>query len=216
MQSQLLDRYLELLLEANRVMNLTSITDPAAARLLHVEDSLTLLPFLPAGAIRLADVGSGGGAPGIPLAIARPECRITCIEATKKKAAFLEKTASELGLKNIRVLDQRAEEIGRGELRETYDIAVARAVGAMVWVAEWLLPLVKINGKVLAMKGAKAGGELADAAIAIGKLGGGKPLVHPVQLPGTADHVIVEIPKIRKTPPAFPRSAPDAKRKPIH
>src|SRR5918993_2414745 len=98
-----LSKYLDLLLAANQRMNLTRITDRAAAEVQHVGDALTLLPFLPPGEIRLADVGSGGGVPGIPLAIARPDARVMLIESTKKKAAFLKSAAASLGLANVTV-----------------------------------------------------------------------------------------------------------------
>jgi 16S rRNA (guanine527-N7)-methyltransferase len=214
-QRQRLGQYLDLLLEANQTMNLTRITDRAKAEVLHIDDSLTLLPHLPAGKIRIADVGSGGGSPGIPLAIARPDAMVTCIEATKKKAVFLQKAVAELALQNVRILPHRAEDVGRGDLRQSFDVAVARAVGTMVWVAEWLLPLVKTGGKVLAMKGIKAGEEMASARRVIERLGGGAVIVHPAALPGADGHVIVEIRKARPTPPAFPRPASAAKGVPL-
>src|SRR5947209_16117527 len=102
-QHERLSRYLDLLLEANRSINLTRITDRAMAEVQHVGDALTLLPFIAPGALSIVDVGSGGGVPGIPLAIARPEARVLLIESTKKKAAFLERAARELGLGNVRV-----------------------------------------------------------------------------------------------------------------
>ncbi|MGA3068356.1 MAG: 16S rRNA (guanine(527)-N(7))-methyltransferase RsmG, partial [Tepidisphaeraceae bacterium] len=147
-----MSRYLDLLLAANARMNLTRIVDPKSAEILHVGDSLMVLPYLPAGAHRLADVGSGGGVPGIVLAIARPDAQITLIEATKKKAEFLKSAANELGLANVTVAPIRAEEAGRSELRETFDVALARAVGTLDWLAEWMLPLVKNGGVMLAMK----------------------------------------------------------------
>ncbi|MEO6436616.1 MAG: RsmG family class I SAM-dependent methyltransferase, partial [Tepidisphaeraceae bacterium] len=102
-QGAALSRFLDLLLEGNARMNLTRITDRDAAEVQHVGDALTLLPFLPAGAIRVVDVGSGGGVPGIPLAIARPDATILLIESTKKKALFLKQTIEALGLKNASV-----------------------------------------------------------------------------------------------------------------
>src|SRR3954453_12779191 len=127
-QHDRLSRYLDLLLAANATMNLTRITDRAAAEVQHVGDSLTVLPFLPNDPHALADVGTGGGVPGIPLAIARPDARVVLIEATKKKAAFLRQAVAELGLANVDVREQRAEEVGQSDLREQMDIAVARAV----------------------------------------------------------------------------------------
>jgi 16S rRNA (guanine527-N7)-methyltransferase len=214
-RQHLLSRYIDLLLEANQRMNLTRIRDRAAAEIQHVGDALTVLPFLPTSAITLIDVGSGGGVPGIPLAIARPDSRVTLLEATKKKAAFLTAAISKLELKNVEVLAERAETAGRGKLRESCDVAAARAVGAMDFLVEWCLPLVKKGGKMLAMKGARIVDELPAAARAIRLLGGGEPRVHPVELPGAEHHVIVEIPKVAKTESKYPRDPTVAKGKAI-
>jgi len=210
-----LNRYLDLLLEANTRMNLTRITDRAAAEVQHVGDALTLLPFLPGGAHRLGDVGTGGGVPGMPLAIARPDAQVVLIESTKKKAAFLSEAARALGLENVTIVDTRAEDAGQSPaLRETFDVATARAVATLDWLAEWCLPLVKPKtGKVLAMKGARASEELPAAAKAINLLNGAEPIVHPVDLPGSEHRVIVEIPKRGKTDPRYPRNATVAKGK---
>jgi 16S rRNA (guanine527-N7)-methyltransferase len=210
-----LARYLDLLLEANQRMNLTRITDRNAAEVHHVADALTLLPFIPIGSMSVADVGSGGGVPGIPLAIARPDVKITLIESTKKKAAFLRGLVDSLNLQNVTVLDQRAEEVARGKLRESFDIVVARAVGQLVWLAEWCLPLTKKGGKFLAMKGAKATEELDPALKPIEKLGGGVPIVHPIELPGAEHHVIVEIPKLTKTDKRLPRDPTTTRGNPL-
>ncbi|CAA9424141.1 MAG: 16S rRNA (guanine(527)-N(7))-methyltransferase [uncultured Phycisphaerae bacterium] len=211
-----LARYLDLLLDANQRMNLTRITDRAAAEVQHVGDALTVLPFLPAaGAIRLADVGSGGGVPGIPLAIARPDARVMLVESTKKKAAFLKQAAAELGLSNVSVSEWRAEDVGRSNSRETFDVAVARAVATLDWLAEWCLPLAKPGGRLLAMKGARAAEEVPAAARAIKLLGGGPAVVHPVDLPGSEHRVIVEVPKVARTADRFPRPATQAKGKPL-
>lgn len=216
-QHALLSRYLDLLLEANARMNLTRITDRAAAEVQHVGDALTLLPFLPAEAHRLADVGTGGGVPGIPLAIARPDARVVLIESTRKKVAFLQSAVETLGLTNVAVVDGRAEDAAQSpKHREAYDVVAARALATLDWVAEWCLPLAKPKtGKVLAMKGARITQELPAAARAIKLLKGGEPIVHPVQLPGSEHLVIVEIPKRGKTDPRFPRPAPSAKGRPL-
>lgn len=208
-------QYLDLLLAANVWMNLTRITDRAAAETQHVGDALTLLPFLPTGEFRLVDVGSGGGVPGIPLAIARPDARVMLVESTKKKAAFLRETVAAMKLDNVSVSEWRAEDVGRSNSRETFDVATARAVGTLDWLAEWCLPLVKRGGKLLAMKGARVTEELPAARKAIKFLGGGEPVVHPVELPGTEHRVIVEIPKIARTDSRFPRPATQAKGKPL-
>jgi 16S rRNA (guanine527-N7)-methyltransferase len=210
-----LARYLDLLLAANARMNLTRITDRAAAEVQHVGDALTLLPYLPAGAFRLVDVGSGGGVPGIPLAIARPDATVMLVESTKKKAAFLRETAAALNLGNVSVSEWRAEDVGQSNSRETFDVATARAVATLDWLAEWCLPLVKRRGKLLAMKGARVAEELPAARKAIKILGGGEPVVHPVELPGSEHRVIVEIPKVGTTSDRFPRPATQAKGKPL-
>jgi 16S rRNA (guanine527-N7)-methyltransferase len=214
-QHALLSRYLDLLFDANARMNLTRITDRAQAELQHVADALTVLPHLPAGAIRLADVGSGGGAPGIPLAIARPDATVMLIESTKKKAAFLKSAVEALGLTNVHVSEWRAEDVGHSNSRETFDVALARAVATMDWLAEWCLPLVKKGGRMLAMKGPKVADELPAARRAIKLLGGGEPIVHPVDLAGTEHRVIVEIPKLARTDAKYPRPATAAKGKPL-
>jgi 16S rRNA (guanine527-N7)-methyltransferase len=216
-QHALLHRYLDLLLAANQTMNLTRITERPAAELHHVADALTLLPFLPRDAHALADVGTGGGVPGIPLAIVRPDAAFLLVEATKKKAAFLRSAVEQLGLANVIVTDQRAEDVAHSpEYRERYDVVVARAVATLVWLAEWCLPLAKPKtGKVLAMKGARAAEELPAAAKAIKLLGGGPAVVHPVDLPGTEHRVIVEVPKTGRTDPRYPRPATAAKGKPL-
>jgi len=114
---------------------------------------MTLLPFLPAGPQVVADVGSGGGSPGIPLAIARSDMQMLLIESTKKKAAFLERAVGELGLTNVRVSSERAEDVSHSGRRQSMDVVVARAVATLDWLAEWCLPLLKVNGRLLAMKG---------------------------------------------------------------
>jgi 16S rRNA (guanine527-N7)-methyltransferase len=210
-----LAQYIDLLLAANARMNLTRIESVDEANVNHIGDALTLLPHLPKSPHALADVGSGGGVPGVPLAIARPDARLTLIEATKKKAAFLRETIQTLQLTNVNVLDERAEDIGRGTERESFDVAVARAVGTIDWLAEWCLPLVRVGGKMLAMKGPKANDELPAAQDTIRVLGGGQAVVNAVSLPGAEHHVIVEIPKIRKSDARYPRPATAAKGKPI-
>ncbi len=211
-----LNRFLDLLLDANRLMNLTRITDRAAAELSHVADSLTLLPHLPPGDFRLADVGSGGGAPGIPLAIACPRATVLLIESTRKKAAFLERCAAELGLTNVAVAPVRAESVGHDpNCRERFDVVTARAVGPLAELIEWCLPLCRKGGKVLAMKGPRIAEELPAALRPIRAVGGAEPIIHPVELPGAEGHVIVEIRKITRTDRFFPRDPTRAKGRPI-
>jgi 16S rRNA (guanine527-N7)-methyltransferase len=211
-----LGQYLDLLLLANQRMNLTRIVDRQAAEILHIGDALTLLPHLPTGPHRLADLGSGGGVPGIVLAIARGDADVTLIESTRKKAEFLRGAAAELGLKNVTVLAERAEDVGRSALRQTFDVAVARAVATLVWLAEWMLPLVKTGGCALAMKGPRVSQELPGALSAIRMMGGGEAALLPAELPGRQGHLIVRIPKIRGTDRRYPRLASEAKNRPLN
>lgn len=210
-----LSRYLDLLLAANQTMNLTRITERAEAERLHVADALTLLPFLPKGVHRLADVGSGGGVPGIPLAIARPDATVLLIESTRKKAVFLRQAIAELGLGHVAVSDQRAEDVARSGQRESFDVAVARAVGTLDWLAEYCLPLVRKGGMVLAMKGPRAAEEIKSGHKAVRFLGGGTPEIHPANLPGAEGHVVVKIQKMGRTDPRYPRPPSLAKNRPI-
>jgi 16S rRNA (guanine527-N7)-methyltransferase len=210
-----LSAYLDLLIAGNERMNLTRIVDRPSAEVRHVADALTVLPFLPETPHSLADVGTGGGVPGIPLAIVRPDVRVTLIEATKKKAVFLKETAAFLGLTNVTVLDDRAEEIGLGPRREGFDVAVNRAVATMSWLIEWCLPLVKVGGRMLSMKGPKVAEELPVPEWARRALGGGVPVVTPVELPGADNQVIVRIDKVSRTDVRFPRGSSVAKGRPL-
>ena len=214
-QQQQLSGYLDLLFTANQRMNLTRITDRPAAQVQHVGDALTVLPFLPKETHRLVDVGSGGGVPGIPLAIARPDVRMVLIEATKKKAVFLRETAASLQLSNVTVLGERVEDVGHSQDREQFDVAVVRAVATMDWLAEWCLPLLKKGGKMLAMKGQRITEELPIAAMAIRRLGGSPVTVHPIELPGSEHRVIAEITKLQPCDALFPRSPIVAKGRPL-
>ena len=212
-QLALFDRYLDLPEEANLTMNLTRIVNRTHAEVAHIGDALTLLPFLPKAAHRLVDIGSGGGVPGIPLAIARRDVGVLLVESTQKKAAFLTRVATELKLENVSVSAWRAEEVGNSNSRESFDIVTARAVGELAFLVEWCMPLVKTGGKMLAMKGAKIHEELPRAGKALSLSGAGKPIIHPVELPDTSHHVIVEIVKTSTTHHRLPRTASDAKGK---
>ena len=210
-----LSSYLDRLERGNAMMNLTRIVDRASAEVQHVGDALTLLPFLPAGPIKIADIGSGGGVPGIPLAIARPDASVMLIESTKKKALFLKDTAIALGLSNVTVLDDRAEDAGRSPLRGTCDIATARGVASLDWLVEWCVPLLKKSGSMLAMKGERAAAEVVDAKQAIHLLNASLVAVHPVELPGSDHKVIVEVKRIGSTHDVHPRPATIAKGNPL-
>lgn len=158
--------YLGRLLAMNEVMNLTAVRDPAEAWDRHLLDALTLLPLLaeiPAGG-RVVDVGSGGGIPGIPLAIARPDLRFTLVESTKKKAGFLTSVSAALGLDNVKVRAERAEKL---ELRGVFDAATARAVARLEELVPLVVPLLRGRGVALLIKGQRADEELEEAADAL-------------------------------------------------
>lgn len=213
LQNDKLGKYLDLLLEANQRMNLTRILDRPAAEVQHVADALTLLIHFPDGPTQVADVGSGGGVPGIPLAIARPDLQMMLIESTKKKAGFLTDVVGQLRLQNVTIFEGRAEDAGSGPHREKFHVVTVRAVAEMGWLAEWCLPLVRPGGKMLAMKGPKWSEEMPAARRTIRVLGGGEPKAHEVNVPELPGHLIIEIKKVRPTPEKFPRPATAAKGK---
>lgn len=206
--------FLGLLEEANRSFNLTAITEPEAMWHRHILDSLTLLPVLGECAqdAHVADVGSGAGLPGIPLAVAMPAMRFTLIEATAKKARFIERVAEELRLKNVRVVCDRAEVLGhaRRAHREQYDAVVARAVGHLAVLVELTAPLLLPQRKAVLTKGQKAEQELAEAAEAIRQVG----LEHIGTVP-TPTGTILVFEKVRPTPRNLPRRPGEPARAPI-
>lgn len=209
-----LGRYLTLLFRANAAFNLTAVRDADEAWTRHIFDSLTLLAALaelPADAL-MCDVGSGGGLPGIPLAIVRPDAPVTLLEPTGKKAAFLEGVAATLGLSHVTVVRDRAERAGAldGPLRAAFPIVTARAVGRLNLLLELTLPLAEVGGVVLAMKGEKADEELAESRKAIHALHAA-----PAGTVQTPTGTIVVIEKRRTTPKMYPRRDGEPKRNPI-
>lgn len=163
--------YLGHLLVMNRRMNLTRITEPDEAWSRHVLDALTLVPHLAglAPGARILDVGSGGGVPGIPLAIARPDLRLSLLEATGKKAAFLVAAARHLKL-DVEVLAERAEKLASTSLRRSFDVVTARAVASIETLLGWTAPFAKPGGRLLLIKGARAEDELGVARDALRRL----------------------------------------------
>lgn len=206
------------LLEWNARMNLTGITEPAEIALKHHLDSLTAVKLLlPAERKRLLDVGTGAGFPGLPLAIALPQLRVTLLDATAKKLRFIEEAGRVLGLENIRTVHARAEDAGRNDAhRGTYDFVIARAVNRMPALMECTLPMTKRGGMVIAMKGAAAHEETRTAAKAIATLGGELAGIDEVRLPGLDNpRFLVRVRKVNKTPRRFPRQAGIPNRDPI-
>jgi 16S rRNA (guanine527-N7)-methyltransferase len=181
------------------------VSGPAAPL---VRDSLVLLAHL-GDARSVVDVGSGGGMPGIPLKIARPELRVVLVEADRRKAAFLVHAAARLEL-DVEVVAERAETAGRGPLRETFDVAVCRALAPMPALAELCLPFVRVGGRLLAMKG-----QVEEASAAIACLGGGPAEIVPAPSPAREHGVVVVVPKLTPTPDAYPRRPGLPTRRPL-
>ena len=180
-----------------------------------LDDSLVLLDFLPLGPLRVIDVGSGGGLPGLPLKLARPELRLTLLEANQRKAAFLVQAAAQLGLREVEVVARRAEEAGREPRhREAYDFALARAVAPMRVLAELCLPFVAVGGRLLAMK-ADALAEAEAARGVIERLGGELVAVTPAASGARSLGQVVVVEKVRATPPEYPRRAGVPGRRPL-
>lgn len=197
-----------LLLEWNERLNLTAIREPGEIRRRHFLDSLTCA--LATGDLsgrQLVDVGSGAGFPGVPLKILFPSLSLTLVESVAKKARFLEQLVAALELREVSVVAARAEEVGQEAAhRERYDWAVARSVAELRVLVEYMLPLCRVGGRALAMKGESAPAEIEVAATAVDVLGGGQPQWQPVQLPGRDMlHYLVVIPKERETPGKYPR-----------
>jgi 16S rRNA (guanine527-N7)-methyltransferase len=214
-----LAHYLDLLLEANKTTNLTAIRERDAAWSRLIIDSLTVLPGLeplPADS-HIIDIGTGGGLPGIPLAIARPDLRITLLDSTAKKVSLLDQFISTLKLANVTAIQNRAEALGHDKRhRQQYDVAVSRAVGHMSAVLEYSLPLVKVGGRVLAMKGPRLEQELAEAADALDVLGAGDlQIVDAYPESFDNDLVIASIVKERPTPDKYPRNASQMRQHPL-
>ncbi len=201
------ERYYQILLEWNERINLTRIVEPSEVAVKHFLDSLSVYPLLPPRARQLIDVGSGAGFPGLPLKLACPDLQVTLLESTGKKTAFLRHVITELGLTGIEVITLRAEEAGQqADQRQRYDVAVARAVSPLVVLAEYLLPLVKVGGVMIAQKGQPPTEELAAATYAIKLLGGQAATVQPLHVPhleGERHGVVIK--KIKPTPKAYPR-----------
>ena len=210
------ERLGELLKSTNDKYNLTAITDDEGIIRRHFADSLMAAKHIPSGA-SVIDVGTGGGFPALPLAIARDDIRVTALDSTAKKLDFIKYAAKELSLENRTTLYARAEEAGaRGaEHRERYDVAVSRAVARLNILSELCMPLVKVGGLFVALKGADGEAELSEAIGGIARLGGMIEDKESFELPLAGARVIISIRKERATDGAYPRAFAKIKKSPI-
>jgi 16S rRNA (guanine527-N7)-methyltransferase len=207
----------------NQKFNLTAITDYDQVQIRHFLDSLSCLIAEEARSIlrrpnaRIIDVGTGAGFPGIPLKLVCPGCHLTLLEATGKKVAFLEHIVAGLDLVKVLPIKARAEELGHDPAhRESYDLALARAVAELPVAVEYLLPFCKVGGWALAQKGEAGAAEAWAAQKAIGLLGGELHRVLPVELPGLPeDRSLVLIKKVGRTPAGYPRRAGLPSKRPL-
>ncbi len=206
------ETYLDRLIEVNKVMNLTAIIDPQEVVEKHFLDSCLISPHIKAGD-KVADVGSGAGFPGLCLAIIRDDIQVTLIEPTTKRCLFLQTVIDELGLKNVEVLNKRAEELTH--LRETYDVVTARAVASLSILLELCVPLIKVGGLMIAMKGQKALEELNEAQKAIGLLNLTVLEAKPVTLPTAGLRVNLVFQKTKTTKASYPRAYNQIKKNPL-
>ena len=210
--AETLCRFGQAVVRQNEVMNLTAITEPDQVAKLHLLDSLSVLKCADLKGKTLIDVGCGAGFPGVPLAIACPEANITLLDSLGKRMTWLETVLPELGVK-ARCVTARAEE-AVASCRETYDFATSRAVARLNILLELTAPYVKVGGKVLAMKGAAAREELAEAGNAIKKLGLKLEEVKEFPMDGTT-HAVIVLRKVSPTPPQFPRRFAKIKQSPL-
>ena len=210
-----LERYAHLLVEKNKVMNLTAITEPADIATLHFLDCAVLLMLEDFADKQVADVGTGAGFPGMPLRILEPAVHMTLLDSLNKRIDFLKEVCTDLGFDDVNCVHARAEEFA-AEHRESFDIVTSRAVANLQILTELCLPLVKVGGTFLAMKSVASGDELDDAEHAIETLGGKVDRVVDYTIPGTAvSHRLIFIKKVKETDKKYPRPFAKIKTAPL-
>lgn len=224
LKAEKLYRYYELVVEKNKVMNLTAITEEDEFISKHFVDSLSIIKapdlkdeLAQAKGIKLIDVGTGAGFPGMVLKIVFPSLKITLFDSLKKRLNFLDEVVAELELKDIETLHGRAEDYGNNKLyREKYDICVSRAVANMSSLSEYCLPFVKPDGLFVAYKSGESHSEIREASKAIKILGGNTEDIQDFMLPDSdIERSIVSVRKIKKTPAQYPRKAGTPAKEPI-
>lgn len=217
-QANALSLYERELADWNMRFNLTAIRDPQEIHIKHFLDSLTCVIALREGSVgNMIDIGTGAGFPGIPLKIIYPNMQLTLVESVGKKAEFCRHVVKILDLKAVEVVQERAENLGQHpSYRERYDWAVARAVAILPVLAEYLLPLVRVGGGMLAMKGESGPAEAHSAERALNVLGGHLRQLFPVTLPGVAEErYLVVIDKVAATPKGYPRKVGVPAKRPL-
>ena len=204
-------------LEKNKVMNLTAITEDEEFNIKHFLDSLSLLKLEEIqGAKRVLDLGTGAGFPGVPLKIAKKYLDITLLDSLKKRIDFLNETIEDMGLEGIRGIHARAEELSRkDDYREAFDLVTSRAVANLATLYEYCLPFVKVGGYMVAMKGPDIEGELKEGQAALKALGGELVEVKKIDLPQDIEHTLVLVKKIKTTPKKYPRAGGKPRKNPI-
>lgn len=212
--------YYNKLIEFNKKVNLTRITDKNEVYLKHFFDSITpLLEFsdLFKGEKSLCDVGAGAGFPSLPIKILCPDLSITIVDSLGKRLKFLDELVSDLSLDKVTLVHSRAEDAGQNKnLREKFDLVTGRAVARMSVLSEYCLPLAKVDGYLVALKGPKAQDELSEAKNAIEVLGGSVKEVKELTLPDTDDErTLIVVKKVKATPKKYPRQAGTPNRKPL-
>lgn len=209
-----LSRYGELLIEKNKVMNLTAITEPKDVATLHFLDCAALLTLTNFKGRKVADIGTGAGFPGMVLKIVEPEMDITLLDSLNKRIDFLKEVCAELSV-DANCVHGRAEEFA-AEHRESYDIVTSRAVANLRMLSELCLPLVKVGGYFLAMKSVESDGEIDEAKKAIATLGGRVEKCVDYAIPATdVRHRLVFVQKVAETPKKFPRAFAKIKKSPL-
>lgn len=209
-------RYMNILIEWNKFMNLTAITKPEEVITKHFVDSLTVLDKIDKKA-NIIDVGTGAGFPGIPIKIAFPDTNVVLIDSLNKRIKFLNEVIEKLDLKSIEAIHGRAEELGRDKQhREKYDIAIARAVAPLNILLEYLMPFVKVNGKCLCMKGSSTEEEIKEGKNAVKILGGELIETEEFYIPNTdMKRKIIQVNKKKETDNRYPRKAGTPTKEPL-
>ncbi len=208
--------YMNLLLEWNEKINLTAITKPDEIILKHFVDCLTIQKYI-GNNEKIVDIGTGAGFPGIPLAITNEKNNFILVDSLNKRINFLNDVKEKLKLENVETIHSRAEEFCQNKIyREKFDIAVSRAVANLSVLVEYLLPAVKVGGKIICMKGNQIEDELNDAKFALKELGGKVKLKEEFCLPGTdMKRNIIIIDKVKETPKKYPRKAGTPAKQPL-